>query len=78
MREQSVQVPRLVGWTGHPTEAGEALTAWMNAKGIAIPDVPAPKGSLIRREARFFRACPDEAAALWKQYIEDTEKEGAA
>lgn len=59
--------PRLVTWSGMLTADGEALAAYLDATGAAIP--PAPSGSLITAAAHYFAGLTDdEAAQLWAQY----------
>jgi hypothetical protein len=50
------------------TASGEVVAAWMAAKGIPVPDMPAPKGSLIKPVARWLGTLShDDAAGLLAQ-----------
>ncbi len=67
--ERGVTAPPLVNGVMMLTDAGIALAAWLEASGIPIPEMPAPKGSLIKPAARWFASLsPLEAAGLWTEY----------
>ena len=61
-------IPTLVNWAGALTDAGQELAAWAEATRQPIPNVPAQPRDSTPPVARFFLACPDEAAALWQRY----------
>lgn len=50
------------------TEQGEVVAAWMDASGIAVPDIPAPKDCLLKPVARWFATLsPEDAGGLLAQ-----------
>ena len=71
------ETPALINWALRLTPEGEQLAAWMQENGVIYTVQPAPKNSLVKPVARYFQACPDDAADLWRQYLESIEKRTA-